>query len=363
MSDAEAILARLPHHGSVLERNLQILERMADGMDDAAADHAPVTGGSTLRWLLGHLLAYRDQMLRRLGAEPVWDEATAAPFKKGSQAAGGPALADMVAALRTQAPRLAAAFEGADALIANAALAPGWVKHDDRAFIQANIVGTDNTLRAAHDAGVRRIVLVSSVAVYRTRLRTPMDEDTPKVDPENPRFELSQITTDARYARTKAAAERLAWRLHDELDLQITSVRPGPIYGPRDHKVTARYGRWNDRRITVAPTARVPHVHALDASDAIAACLETPSSIGQAYNLGGTSESIYNILRTWRRIAGGGARLLPLPLPLGVRFDDRRAERELGFSPRPIEDGLTDCVAWYRQLVTAPADSAGAPTG
>ena len=115
MSDAEAILARLPHHGSVLERNLQILERMADGMDDAAADHAPVTGGSTLRWLLGHLLAYRDQMLRRLGAEPVWDEATAAPFKKGSQAAGGPALADMVAALRTQAPRLAAAFEGADA--------------------------------------------------------------------------------------------------------------------------------------------------------------------------------------------------------------------------------------------------------
>ncbi len=114
MSDAEAILARLPHHRGVLERNLQVLLRMTDGMDDAAADHALVPGGSTLRWLLGHLLAYRDRMLRRLGAEPVWDEATAAPFERGTHAAGGPPLADMVAALRTQAPRLAAAFDSAD---------------------------------------------------------------------------------------------------------------------------------------------------------------------------------------------------------------------------------------------------------
>jgi len=115
MSDAEAILARLPHHRNVLERNLQVLLRMADGMDDAAADHAPIEGGSTLRWLLGHLLAYRDQMLRRLGGECVWDEETAAPFKRGSQAAGGPPLVDLVAALQAQAPRLAAAFDGADA--------------------------------------------------------------------------------------------------------------------------------------------------------------------------------------------------------------------------------------------------------
>lgn len=258
---------------------------------------------------------------------------------------------------------LAAAFEGADAVIANAALAPGWVKHDDRDFIQANIVGTDNTLRAAHDAGVRRIVLVSSVAVYRTRLRSPMDEATPQVDPEHPRFELSQFTTDARYARTKAASERLAWRLQDELELKITAVRPGPIYGPRDHKVTARYGRWNDRRLAVAPTARIPHVHALDVADAIAACLETPRSVGRAYNLGGTAESIYHVLRTWRRIAGGGARLIPLPTPVGVRFDDRRAQRELGFAPRPLDQGLVDCVAWYRQLVTSSPKSGSASAG
>ena len=116
MSDSEAIQARLPHHRSVLERNLQLLLRMAEGMDDAAADHAPVTGGSTLRWLLGHMLAYRDVMLRRLGAEPVWDESTAAAFVRGSQAADGPPLDDLIAALRTQGPRLSAAFDGADAV-------------------------------------------------------------------------------------------------------------------------------------------------------------------------------------------------------------------------------------------------------
>jgi uncharacterized damage-inducible protein DinB len=115
MNDAEAILARLPHHRAMLERNLQMLLRMVGGMDDAAADHAPIEGGSTLRWLLGHLLAYRDQMLRRLGGEPVWDETTAEPFKRGSRPEGGPPLADVVAALKTQGPRLAAAFAGADA--------------------------------------------------------------------------------------------------------------------------------------------------------------------------------------------------------------------------------------------------------
>lgn len=242
---------------------------------------------------------------------------------------------------------LAAAFRGADAVIANAALAPGWAKYDDRAFIDANIAGTENTLRAAAQAGVRRVVLVSTVAVYRTRAFRPMTEDHPQVDPGRPRFELSQITTDARYARTKAAAERMAWKLAEELDLELTTVRPGPIYGPRDHKVTARYGRWLDRPLTLAPTAKVPHVHVRDVAQAIVAALCTPAAIGRAYNLGGRAVSPYRILRTWRAIRGGGGLVLPVPTPLAVRFDNALATRDLGFAPRAIDDGLRDCVAWY----------------
>lgn len=115
MTDADAILSRLPHHRAVLQRNLQVLLRMADGMSDAQADVALSQGGSTMRWLLGHLIAYRDAMLRLLGGEAVWDEATAAPFERGTAAAGGPSLGELVEALRTQGERLAAAIEAVDA--------------------------------------------------------------------------------------------------------------------------------------------------------------------------------------------------------------------------------------------------------
>ena len=115
MSDADAILSRFPYHRTVLERNLQLLLRMVDGMSDAQADVALSEGGSTMRWLLGHIVAYRDAMLRLLDGQSVWDEATAAPFKRGTAAAGGPALSDLLEALRTQGARLTTAFDAADA--------------------------------------------------------------------------------------------------------------------------------------------------------------------------------------------------------------------------------------------------------
>jgi nucleoside-diphosphate-sugar epimerase len=245
---------------------------------------------------------------------------------------------------------LADAFSGVDAVVANAALAAGWARPSDREFLDANVVGTANTLAAARAAGVRRVVYVSTIAVYQTRAFRPMDEDHPQIDPDRPAWALSHLTTDPRYARTKAAAERTAWAAAAEGDLALTALRPGPIYGPRDGKLTARYGRWMARPVAFAPTAGIPHVHAADVARAAAAALETPASIGQAYNLGGASVSPYRVLVAWRRHAGGGARVVPVPTPVSVRVDDRRAARTLGFAPCPIEDGIAGCVAWFGEV-------------
>lgn len=253
---------------------------------------------------------------------------------------------------------LAEAFSGVDAVVANAALAAGWARPSDREFLDANVVGTANTLAAARAAGVRRVVYVSTIAVYQTRVFRPMDEDHRQIDPDRPAFALSNLTTDPRYARTKAAAERAAWAAAAAGDLALTALRPGPIYGPRDGKLTARYGGWMARRVVFAPTAGIPHVHAGDVAAAVAAALETPGAIGQAYNLGGTSVSPYRVLAAWRRHAGGGARVVPVPTPISVRVDDRRAARDLGFAPRPIDDGIAECVAWYAEAATAAGTGA-----
>lgn len=242
---------------------------------------------------------------------------------------------------------MTAAFHGADAVIANAAVSPGWSKVSAEEIVRANVVGTRNTLQSAHAAGCSRVVLVSTVAIYKTRLFAALDEASPRIAQQGG-VDLKALVTNPAYARSKAAAEEAAWSAAGSLDLQLTALRPGPIYGPRDHKLTARYGKWMRRRVVVAPTVRLPHVHAGDVAGAVVSALASPGSVGQAYNVTGPSASVYEVLRTWRRVAKGGAVVVPLPLPLGVRFDDRAARRDLGFEPRSIREGLDDTVRWFQ---------------
>jgi nucleoside-diphosphate-sugar epimerase len=94
-------------------------------------------------------------------------------------------------------------------VVGNAALAPGRVTASALDFDDANITGTRNTLDAAVAAGVRRVVLISTIAVYRTSLRHPMDESHDKRDGTE-RFDWNALTTRPGYSRSKAAAETLA---------------------------------------------------------------------------------------------------------------------------------------------------------
>ena len=72
--------------------------------------------------------------------------------------------------------RLAAGFRGADAVVSNAALLSlrnqPWSE-----YVRTNVDGTVNVCEAAAAAGVKRIVHVSSVGVYRGRQQRAVDED------------------------------------------------------------------------------------------------------------------------------------------------------------------------------------------
>jgi len=235
---------------------------------------------------------------------------------------------------------LTTAMEGCEALVANAALAPGWAKPSAEAFIEANVRGAENQLEAARRAGVRRIIWISTVAVYRTRLGRALSEDAERIDPDRPRFDWNNLTTDPGYTRSKAAAERLAWERCAQHGFELTVLRPGPIYGERDPKLTARYDRMLDMRVIAAPTAKLPHVHASDVALGAAAALQRPQSIGQAYNMTGPSVSVYRFLRIWKRVRSRRAAIIPLPVPIHIAFDDTAAERDLGFRPRTIAEAV-----------------------
>lgn len=234
------------------------------------------------------------------------------------------------------------AFLDADAVIANAAL--GSYQGDLDAMQRVNVDGLDNTLHACADAGVRRVVLISSVAVYRSRLWFSMDEAAPATPTEGRRLAWRDTTTDWRYSLTKARGEALAWERAETLGLALTALRPGPVYGSRDPKLTARLIGGLDRRVAVLPTVGVPLVHARDVADAVVTALQRPETSGRSYNLAGPPVRPTRVVRTLRRITGRGPRVLPIPVPVWVSFDCSAAERDLDFAPRTLHDGLREAL-------------------
>jgi nucleoside-diphosphate-sugar epimerase len=249
--------------------------------------------------------------------------------------------AEMVYADLTEPATLAEAFAGADAVISNAALATRkgspWSN-----FVEANIQGAENVVHAVAKAGVKRLVHISTVAVYKPRLQhCNREEDTQSIL-HGTRFSWSHLVTDWRYSVSKAMGEDRVWELSRDYGLDTTTLRPGPIYGSGDTKLTATYAQAMGQRLRLAPTFRLPHVHAGDVASALLGALINDASIGQGYNVTGTPVSPYDVLRTWAAITGMGPTLIPIPTPLWIDYADDTAKRDLGFSCRGIEAGIRE---------------------
>lgn len=226
------------------------------------------------------------------------------------------------------------AFEGAEAVVSNAALFT-WSKRSWEDFYRANQEGTENVMRAAAESGVRRVIHVSTSGVYRLRFNRTTGTDAPRLR------RLHRFVYPA-YTVTKALSEDTAWELAREHGLDLTVVRPGPIYGPRDRNMIPIYERMMQRRIAPAPSFGLPVVHAGDVAIAIANALQTERAIGKSYNLASEPVSIRDWMRAWKTARGEGPILVPIPGRLFLRYDTADARRDLHFTSRPILDGLRE---------------------
>jgi len=229
---------------------------------------------------------------------------------------------------------LTRAFEGLDAVISNAALFTVSRKSWDD-FYRPNKIGTENVYHALHQAGVTRVVQVSTVGVYKPHLWGVVNEDAP-------RLRMRDRYINWNYAVTKALSEDIAWQMSHTHGLKLTVVRPGPIYGPRDRNMVPVFKRLMSFPVMLAPTFGLPAVHVADVANAIVGAVANDASIGRAYNATGVPISIRTFMKTWKTICGDGPPLIPLWIPLSMRFDTTAAQRDLGFRSRPIDEGLKD---------------------
>lgn len=190
---------------------------------------------------------------------------------------------------------------GADVLVHAAAALPIQVSRN--AIRSVNVEGAAVTLAAALEAGVRRVVLVSSTAVYGVPERHPIHEHDPLVGV-------------GPYGESKIEAERLC-EAFGRRGLEWVVVRPKTFVGPERLGVFEILFDWvrEGRRIPVLGDGRNRYqlLAVEDLVDALVRCLDADAA-GEALNVGAERfGTVREDLDALIEHAGSSSRLRPVP--------------------------------------------------
>ena len=240
---------------------------------------------------------------------------------------------------------------------------PSIPKHEDEVIIPARD-GALRVLKAARDAGVKRVVLTSSYAAIgygQPEQKAPFDE-TNWTDPNG---------DDVRaYVKSKTLAERAAWDFiaREGGALELSVVNPVAVLGPAlapDYSTSIMLiQRLMDGAMPGCPRLYFGIVDVRDVSDMHMRCMTNPAAKGERFlALAGEFLSIAQIARILKRNLGPAAKRVPtLELPdflirmaarndaavqqilpeLGKRKDgtNAKAKRLLGWAPRSNEEAV-----------------------
>lgn len=196
--------------------------------------------------------------------------------------------------------RVRQAVEGVETVYHAAALVPG--RGTDAEMRETNVEGTRHVVEACLEAGVRRLVFVSSIAAYGVPLRPVVDEGAP----------LGGVDA---YGSSKSAAEAIV-RERCRGRMEFAILRPCQIYGPGDGTgFTPRLVRL--LRAPLLPVASPPRpfslVHVEDVVDALIEAGTRPGVRAGAYNIAsGPPTSLRELAE-----ACGARRLMP-EIPIGA---------------------------------------------
>lgn len=145
-------------------------------------------------------------------------------------------------------------------------------------FWQANVQGTANVINACREAGVKRLIHVSSLTVLGLpRSGTRVDEKTPCAD------SLRDF-----YTSSKIAGEKLVRAAHGRGGLETVVVRPGVIWGPGDTTILPRLAALLGRGRLVFVGRAANHLglsHLENLSQGLILAALTPAAAGQVYHM------------------------------------------------------------------------------
>jgi nucleoside-diphosphate-sugar epimerase len=271
---------------------------------------------------------------------------------------------------------VARAVQGCDAVVHAAAkvgIVGAW---ED--FRSINVDGTANVIAAAREAGLSRVVHVSTPSVSHAGHSLVGAQADPPVTGR----------TDAPYAESKAIGERLALGAASDA-LPIVAIRPHLVWGPGDTQLVGRIverARSGRLALVGGGTALIDTTYIDNAASSLVAALDAAvpgaACIGRAYVIAnGEPRPVRELIEGILRAAGVEAspRVVPLRVATGVGtvvekvwarlkpdeeppltrflaeqlgtahwFDPRPARDDLGWLPTvTIDEGLDRLAAWF----------------
>ena len=260
-----------------------------------------------------------------------------------------------------------AAADGCE-LVFNAMGIPEQFMRDEGVFERVNARGTEAVVKAAREAGVRRVVHTSTIDVFEAE--------------PGERFDESDVATQPKmtaYERSKQHAEELALAARDGMELVM--VNPAGVYGPGPPGSASfeedLFRPLLRKRLPALP----PGGMGMSFADGVARghlLAAERGQDGERYILCDGHMSFRELAETAVRLAGRGRvpPVMPVPLAKAISaggeavsrlirkppllpkgqlhfflWDPRpvsaKAQRELGWVPTPLEEGLRAVVAAF----------------
>lgn len=246
-------------------------------------------------------------------------------------------------------------------------------RHWDELY-QTNVKGTADLLAAAYQAGVRRFVHTSSIAVLDGKPDAPIDETM-----------LRDEANADDYFRSKILSERevLAF-LERHPDMGGVVVLPGWMHGPGDAGPTSAGQTVLDfvnRKLPGVIPVSFSVVDARDVAQALILASEKGRR-GERYLAAGNHYTMAELMDAMEKVSGVSAPRRNVPIALlyiiafiqelwarvsgkpvllsmatvrlitheagKTHFNAAKSQQELGLTFRPLEETLRDVIQWYR---------------
>jgi nucleoside-diphosphate-sugar epimerase len=275
---------------------------------------------------------------------------------------------------------VAGLLRGADAIL-HLASAHLQVRLPEREYWSVNADSLPRLVEQAREAGVRRLVHVSSVGVHGDLARVPAGEDEP-------------CRPKSAYGASKLKGEELVREAAQRCGLPVVVLRPAWVYGPGCPRTEKLYRALRRRRMPVIGRADNRR-HPLFVDELLGACrlaLLREEAVGQILLLAGpeivtsrelieTACEALDVPRPWLHLPRAAGLALALACEAGFGalgreppfsrrsleffatdngFDVGRARRVLGFEPRvTLREGLARTRPWLERRFGSPV--AGRP--